>query len=312
MQRFNNILFVSHGVGDKKNALKQALSIARNNKAILTALIIYPELPKELINYREQFEMMLKEQLQKSIQVSREEINLSEEELQVKIEIENGKAPAVRIVKHVLKSGYDLVVKDAESENQDKGFKSVDIELLSKCPCPVWLCRPISEHRNKIKVAVAIDPKDIPPEGYDLSLLLLRISRSLADTCNGELGIISCWDYELEHFLRNNIWSQITEDEITKILMSVETEHRAALDGMIRESNINGKNGIYHIRGQADVIIPQFVVDEKIDILVMGTVARTGISGFIFGNTAEDILRKLRCSVLAIKPNGFVSPIKAY
>jgi nucleotide-binding universal stress UspA family protein len=44
----------------------------------------------------------------------------------------------------------------------------------------------------------------------------------------------------------------------------------------------------------------------------MGTVARTGISGFIIGNTAENILQKIDCSLLALKPQGFVSPVKAY
>lgn len=44
----------------------------------------------------------------------------------------------------------------------------------------------------------------------------------------------------------------------------------------------------------------------------MGTVARTGIPGFIIGNTAENTLREIRCSLLALKPNGFVSPVKAY
>jgi nucleotide-binding universal stress UspA family protein len=45
------------------------------------------------------------------------------------------------------------------------------------------------------------------------------------------------------------------------------------------------------------------------DLIVMGTVARTGIPGFIMGNTAEAILNQIDCSVLAIKPPGFVTPV---
>jgi nucleotide-binding universal stress UspA family protein len=41
----------------------------------------------------------------------------------------------------------------------------------------------------------------------------------------------------------------------------------------------------------------------------MGTVARTGIAGFFMGNTAESILTQLECSVLTLKPQGFVSPV---
>ena len=41
----------------------------------------------------------------------------------------------------------------------------------------------------------------------------------------------------------------------------------------------------------------------------MGTLARTGVAGLFIGNTAETILEQLTCSVLAIKPPGFVSPV---
>ena len=60
----------------------------------------------------------------------------------------------------------------------------------------------------------------------------------------------------------------------------------------------------------AHVIAPEFVVSEGIDVLVMGTVARGGVSGVLIGNTAERVLRKLPCSVLTVKPDGFVSPVR--
>jgi nucleotide-binding universal stress UspA family protein len=41
----------------------------------------------------------------------------------------------------------------------------------------------------------------------------------------------------------------------------------------------------------------------------MGTVARIGIPGFIMGNTAETILNHIDCSVLAVKPPGFATPV---
>ena len=41
----------------------------------------------------------------------------------------------------------------------------------------------------------------------------------------------------------------------------------------------------------------------------MGTVGRTGVAGLVVGNTAETILEQLQCSILALKPPGFVSPV---
>jgi len=41
----------------------------------------------------------------------------------------------------------------------------------------------------------------------------------------------------------------------------------------------------------------------------MGTVSRTGIPGLLIGNTAEVILNNLECSVLAVKPADFATPV---
>jgi nucleotide-binding universal stress UspA family protein len=64
-----------------------------------------------------------------------------------------------------------------------------------------------------------------------------------------------------------------------------------------------------HRRGTPDEVIPELVATERIDLVVMGTVGRAGIAGFLIGNTAERLLRTLTCSVLAVKPDGFVSPV---
>ena len=65
-------------------------------------------------------------------------------------------------------------------------------------------------------------------------------------------------------------------------------------------------NGIPH-HDDIDVLIN--VVDKDIDLLVMGTVCRTGIAGFLIGNTAEEVLNQVDCSVLTRKLEGFVTPV---
>ncbi|UZE96145.1 universal stress protein [Alkalimarinus alittae] len=64
------------------------------------------------------------------------------------------------------------------------------------------------------------------------------------------------------------------------------------------------------IQGTPDRELPKLADSLEADLVVMGTVARTGVAGLLIGNTAEAVLPQLRCSVLAIKPNGFVSPVK--
>jgi nucleotide-binding universal stress UspA family protein len=41
----------------------------------------------------------------------------------------------------------------------------------------------------------------------------------------------------------------------------------------------------------------------------MGTVSRTGVAGLLIGNTAEKLLQKVNCSVLAVKPDDFSTPV---
>jgi nucleotide-binding universal stress UspA family protein len=63
------------------------------------------------------------------------------------------------------------------------------------------------------------------------------------------------------------------------------------------------------IKGSARKEVPTLSRHLEADLIVMGTVARTGIPGFIMGNTAEAILNQIDCSVLAVKPPGFVTPV---
>jgi nucleotide-binding universal stress UspA family protein len=46
---------------------------------------------------------------------------------------------------------------------------------------------------------------------------------------------------------------------------------------------------------------------EKIDLVVMGTIARSGLHGALMGNTAEQVLDQIESAVLAIKPENFHS-----
>ena len=67
---------------------------------------------------------------------------------------------------------------------------------------------------------------------------------------------------------------------------------------------------VHMVEGAPGVALPPLVERLDVDLVVMGTVGRTGLKGLIMGNTAETILRSVRCSVLAVKPEGFVTPVR--
>jgi nucleotide-binding universal stress UspA family protein len=65
------------------------------------------------------------------------------------------------------------------------------------------------------------------------------------------------------------------------------------------------------VKGDPQHEVPRVARELGVELVVMGTVARTGIAGLFMGNTAESILTQLDCSALTMKPPGFASPIEA-
>lgn len=311
MHRFKNILVVSDGAGSDADALTQAFSLARNTGGEVSALVVCPALPRRMASYGEAYEASLRDKVGESINAVRDTLDIREAEMPVEVTVESGDLAGERVVRRVLSRGHDLLIKQAECEERGKGFRAVDMDLLRKCPCPVWLSRSITAHREKMRVAVAIDPQSQEQAGRELSLELLRLARGLADMCSGRLLVISCWDYQFEGFLLHNPWNRLPTAEVREIVAEEGAEHRRTLDVLIDDSTIRGEIDVRHVRGPADAHIASITEQEGVDVLVMGTVARTGIPGLIMGNTAENVVRRLGCSLVALKPPGFVSPGKA-
>ncbi len=62
--------------------------------------------------------------------------------------------------------------------------------------------------------------------------------------------------------------------------------------------------------GPADVLIPFTASKLNAVLTVIGTVARTGISGALIGNTAEVILDTLDSDVLVLKPDDIIDHLE--
>ena len=313
MRHFRNILYASTGISADTEGLKQALSLARANQAALKCLLAFPELPQSHQMYQEKYREFMVEQLDSAVRQARTSLGLPADEPKVAIELdESGEPPAVRMIRHVLREVHDLLIKEAEPIEDGLGFTSLDMTLLRKCPCPVWLARPITRPRGEIRVAVAVSADNREQAEHDLAVRLLTLARSLADSCNGELAIVSCWDFEFERFLRSNTRVNIPADIMQHTLQATQDTHQVEIGRLIEEAGIGGRFHVNRLRGRPEKMIPVFVRNRSIDILVMGTVARSGILGYIMGNTAESIMHKLACALLALKPGGFVSPIRPY
>ncbi len=310
MNQFNKILFVSNGISEDTEAIEHALRLASDNKTALDILITCPSFSHGHEEYQNSYETFLIEKMQRTIERAKSTLK-QKNNVTVEIDIEWGGTPDIRIIQRVLRYSYNLVIKAAESNEETKGFKALDMSLLRKCPCALYLHRPFNSTKS-IHIAAAIDPKDNESCGRDLALRLLTLSNALTLHYHGDLSIISCWDFPLENFLRQSVFVDIPKQELDKTVMQESNAHYELLHELIHEANIKKEPTIFYQKGEPTELIPTIIDEQKIDILVMGTVARTGVSGFIIGNTAENILQKINCSLFALKPQGYVSPVKAY
>ncbi|MGM9452272.1 universal stress protein [Legionella bozemanae] len=311
MKQFRNILFVSNGIDEEIEVLQHAIRLAVNCKANLDIVIIIPPFPNNLDEYKSLYKIFLIEKMNQTLKLAKTSLSLPKKEPSIKIEIESGNTPDIRIIQRVFRNPYDLVVKAAEQNNNKKGFRALDMALLRQCPCALFLYRPITTHET-IHIAVAIDPKDEEVSGHDLAINLLKLSHFLSTHYESKLSVITCWDFVLEDYLRRSVLINTPPAELDEIVMKESRLHYGALRSLIHESNIKEQPNIYHLKGHPAELIPSCIEENKIDMLVMGTVARTGISGFFIGNTAENILQKINCSLWALKPQGFVSSVRAY
>ena len=107
------------------------------------------------------------------------------------------------------------------------------------------------------------------------------------------------------------------EEEVLSYVEKIRQQHEQKLNQLLQELKEKLGSDTYSylsikkhlIKGWARKEIPNLAKEIDTDIIVMGTVARTAIPGVFMGNTAETILNKINCSVLAIKPGGFKTPV---
>jgi universal stress protein E len=213
----------------------------------------------------------------------------------------------LEIIRDVIKEKRDLVITTAEGTTglTDRLFGSTSLNLMRKCPCPILVMKPARRKRfTKIMAAIDPDPEDVVRS--ELNGTILELASSLATLDEAELHVAHAWTFHGEHLLRRP--GQVPEAEIQVIVQQEADRHQAMLDALIAK-HTTGNAQVHMLKGTAESVITELARKKKVDLLVMGTVCRTGIPGFFIGNAAETILGQVDCSVLTVKPKGFQSPV---
>jgi universal stress protein E len=304
MERFKNILFASFSGKANLEALERANRLAMTNQAKITLVRVIEELPFAVSyflskNRQAEFQEDTRALAQGELDNLAKDIDPS---LNVETRVLIGK-PFIELIRAVLAHSHDLIIKPQHPTFLD----STDMHLLRKCPCPVLVIKP-NQRKLFEKVLIAVDPDPSDPGRLKLHQDLLTLGISLAKRENGMVEVVHAWDLDGESILRRPRFN-MSEKEIQTLADDVQLNRQQWLHELLKPYDVSNLK-VTLTKGEPGPSLVELIEKRKPDIVVMGTVARTGIPGLLIGNTAEFVLGRIRCSVLTIKPQGFKTPVE--
>lgn len=318
MQRFKNILLVLDDADFSSPAAQRAVHLAKANNAALTVVDVLrnpPLLSRSSSVNLDKIENMLINERYREIE---QHIATTSPEIDVKIRVLSGKDFIV-IIRYVLKNKCDLVIKAVTQESRISSmlFGSLDLRLLRKCPCPVWLIKSEKKQRNN-RILAAVQLEHVHDDGQldDLNRKIMQISSSLAYTDSAELHIVNAWVVfeggrlakKLSKQYRDDVGHWAAEQRVS--MHEARQRFKEQFEQHLQRQEIKELNVTFHfVEGIAEDVIVTLADQLAVDLIVMGTVARTDLAGLLVGNTSEAILNQIDSSVLAVKPTGFISPV---
>ncbi len=310
MKRFKSILVgVDLAEGDRyvvdkipapsMKAVKRAIWLAKANDAHLTFLhVLSPWAP----NLDAETQLLVQEgHGQRTVRDHAKEVmaklvqHASDEGVEADNRVVFGKS-WMELIRQVLWKQHDLVIVGAKDEHPKNPFAtgSSTVKLMRKCPSPVWVTKSSPEH-NIRSVLVA---HDLRPVGE----AVMELGCSTAELHHAELHVLHAVEYrEHDHIFP----APVSDEEAAQYRQNAEAQINAQLKGY----DLPHEAHIHFTTRPPDFAIWHCIEEFGIDLLVMGTLGRSGISGLITGNTAERLLPLVPCSILAVKPSGFESPV---
>ncbi len=308
MQRFKKILVYESTATAEYHALRRAAKLAKSTGAALKVVDVIAEEP--LLHPRFHPPAWLSPDLvaeNKRKRLETQAARIRRGGTRVDVEILHGKA-FVEVIREVLRNGHDLVMKTVHQKAMSKLADPAAMDLLRNCPCPVELVRPPAA-RSRNAVLACVDPICDDAEHEEVNRKVIELAASLANWEKAQLHVVHAWHALAEGPLTGH--TGIRGQELEKYIASQRSHIRERLIELLERCGCRPEADFIHLaKGEPGAVIPRIVRKHNIDLVVMGSLARSGIAGFLIGNTAERVVGRLECSLLAVKPGAFETPVK--
>jgi nucleotide-binding universal stress UspA family protein len=305
MISLRSILVDEDPVATHHPALEQAAGLARRCHARLKIVDVLPWVPSGVRHF-------VTPDIEKELVGHRRErlaaLAADMGDVPITSELLRGR-PATAVIKEILHAGHDLLVRShgRDLAEAPRPFGAIDMELLRQCPCPIWLVG--SRDRSSAgprRILAAVRATTNEPADQALNAEILEWALLLRSHGDANLTVFQAWTPYGASLLR----SRMSPDEFSEFIETSRRTEEEALSSFLApyKERLTGVD-VELVRGEPEDAIARFVESHGVDVVVMGTVARTGIAGLVMGNTAERVLQRLRGSVFAVKPPGFTTPL---
>jgi nucleotide-binding universal stress UspA family protein len=196
--------------------------------------------------------------------------------------------------------GCGLVIKQHLPDNplMKALLTPEDWKLLRYCPSPVLIVKS-ARPWNGGTILAAIDAGSSDMEHRVLHSGIVSHGYDIATLAGGTLHMLSAHPYPMLS----------AADSVFQLKESIQVLYRELCKTFQTEFDVSDER--LHIEeGPADVLIPYIAHKLEAVLTVIGSVARTGLSGALIGNTAEMILDTLDSDVLVLKPDDVITHLE--
>ncbi len=303
MESYQNILVVIDPTTIEQKALGRACTLAKRSGATITAFL-------SIFDFSYEMTTMLSGQEREAMRAS--VVNDREAWLQdlcedyepdIICKVVWHNRPFEAILQEVKDNNFDVVLKSTHEHPtlQSVIFTPTDWHLIRKCWVPLLL---VKEHQwpenGHILAAVNVGSEEEEHKSLNNKVTeeALNLSRLIkADT----------------HFVNSypgtpiNIAIEIPEFDANEYNETMKQHHFDVMKAHAEKYQIEDK--FLHVQeGLPEDVIETVANEIDAELVILGTVGRTGLSAVLIGNTAEHVIDRLNCDLLALKPDGYCSP----
>ncbi|MDN6858795.1 universal stress protein [Pseudomonas sp. CAN2814] len=223
---------------------------------------------------------------------------LREEGLAVHCQVRWGKPLHHQIVLHCEQTQPDLVLKSAHHHSLLKRLflTNHDWQLIRHCPQPLWLVQHGEWAGNSL--CAAVDPLHAGDTPAALDHQLIRVALELQQRLRLDAHYLHAY-MAVPQTLAFNAELLADYDDYVK---RTKVHHGEAFDRLLSNYPQIDRTHTHLGQGFAEEVIPTYVKDHAIDLLLMGAVARGQLDNALIGQTAERVFEEVECDLLVIRP----------